>query len=403
MNEPMTVGSMCTGSGMLDVGVASVLDLMPVWHAEPDPAASTVLAAHWPSVPNLGDLRAVDWTAVPPVDVLLAGFPCQPVSAAGRRRGLSDERWLFDDIADAVGRLEPRPRLCLFENVAGLLSANRGQAMARVVHRLAALGYLGRYRLLRASDVGAPHRRERVFIAAWLPDRPNPWPLRTAGRGADAVRGADRDRVRLLPTPAARDGDGRGEGHPDHRRDRARRTGANIGGPMLGEVVCHLLPTPRASDGSRGPEPLNGAGRTGHGTGPALPDVAVLLPTPRATDGCKGGPNQRGSAGDLALPAAVQDGRFGNYGAAIRRWEQITGRAAPEPTEPGRTGNPRLAARFAEWVMGWPDGWVTDHIARNDALRVCGNGVVPQQAAAGYAELLQPEPAATPHDQRRAA
>ena len=116
--------------------------------------------------------------------------------------------------------------------------------------------------------------------------------------------------------------------------------------------------------------------------------VMRLLPTPRATDGEKGGPNQRGSSGDLALPAAVQPGRWGQYGAAITRWERVIGRTAPEPTEPGRTGKPRLSPRFVEWMMGLPEGHVTDLLSRNDALRVLGNGVVPIQAAAGYRGLV---------------
>ncbi|HZN17606.1 MAG TPA: DNA (cytosine-5-)-methyltransferase [Micromonosporaceae bacterium] len=378
-------GSMCSGAGMLDAGVGAVLDMAPAWHAETDPAASTVLAAHWPTVPNLGDIRAVDWSTAPPVDVLVAGFPCQSVSTAGRRRGLADERWLFDDITDAVGAMGTPPRLCVFENVPGLLTANRGHAMARVVHRLAALGYVGRYRLLRASDIGAPHRRERVFILAWPAahpelDRLRPQPFPVPGRGHPPVADPDGPRrnavAPLLPTPAARDGDGRGEGHPGHRRARAARTGTNVGGPVLAEVVCHLLPTPHTSDSTPGAQPPAPA-RSGRGGGPAPPDTATLLPTPRAGDARNGGPNQRGSSD-----------RFGVYAAAVRRWEVVTGRRAPDPTEPGRTGRPRLAARFVEWAMGWPDGWVTDHIPRNDALRACGNGVVPQQAATATADLL---------------
>ena len=65
-------------------------------------------------------------------------------------------------------------------------------------------------------------------------------------------------------------------------------------------------------------------------------------------------------------------------------------RPAPSPTEPNTKGNPRLSARFSEWLMGWPDGWVTKvpGISRNDALRVIGNGVVPAQAAAALRWLL---------------
>ena len=71
------------------------------------------------------------------------------------------------------------------------------------------------------------------------------------------------------------------------------------------------------------------------------------------------------------------------YTAAIARWEQVMGRPAPSPTEPGNNGRPRLSPRFVEWMMGLPDGWVTGvpGITRSAALTALGNGVVPQQAA----------------------
>ena len=73
----------------------------------------------------------------------------------------------------------------------------------------------------------------------------------------------------------------------------------------------------------------------------------------------------------------------GPYQAAIARWEQTIGRPAPAPTEPGRNGNPRLSAEFAEWMMGLPAGWVTavPGVTRSEALKLAGNGVVPKQAA----------------------
>ena len=73
----------------------------------------------------------------------------------------------------------------------------------------------------------------------------------------------------------------------------------------------------------------------------------------------------------------------GPYTAAIARWEQVMGRPAPSPTEPGNNGRPRLSPRFVEWMMGLPDGWVTgvSGITRSAALKALGNGVVPQQAA----------------------
>lgn len=108
--RPLRIGSLCSGYGGLEMGVQAVLGGAVAWHCENDPDASRVLAHHWPDVPNHGDLRSTDWASVEPVDVVTAGFPCQPVSSAGRRKGTDDDRWLWDDICAAVGRMDPQPR-----------------------------------------------------------------------------------------------------------------------------------------------------------------------------------------------------------------------------------------------------------------------------------------------------
>lgn len=167
-------GSLCTGYGGLDLAVELVLGGRLTWYAETDRHASTVLAHHWPGIPNLGDIRTVDWTRVEPVDILTAGFPCQDISNAGRRAGITGTHSsLWTHIAAAVRDL--RPPLVFVENVAALL--RRG---FDVVHRdLATLGYDTRWTCLRASDIGAAHRRDRLFLLATL--------ARTEGGGADVA------------------------------------------------------------------------------------------------------------------------------------------------------------------------------------------------------------------------
>jgi len=131
------------------------------WHAEIDKDCSRVLAHHWPAVPNLGDLTTVDWDQVEPsVDVVCAGFPCQPFSTAGKREGANDDRAIFAYIADGISVL--RPSVVVLENVSGMLTLGG----PGVVGTLAGLGYDLRWGVVRASDAGAPHRRARWFCIA---------------------------------------------------------------------------------------------------------------------------------------------------------------------------------------------------------------------------------------------
>ena len=467
----LTVGSLFAGYGGIELALASVLDCDLAWFAEFEDAPATIMAHHHPGVPNLRDLTKVDWSTVEPVDVLSAGFPCQPFSHAGKRLGANDERHLWPYIAQAIDVL--RPRLALLENVRGLLTAQgepdpewvaelarkaarwqvvihhviepkirkarrRGQldritrleadvvrlleqrrvaldtvrrarsrlvrAIGVVVRDLANLGYDCRWYGLRAADVGAAHGRFRVFLFAapadarvlgWgegASDGTGPGATSRAGQagraGGHRVLGVDGEGLTLLPTPQTSDTNGPGE--------------HGTGGPDLRTAVS-LLPTPRATRGGSSTE------------------TTALLPTPRATDGTKGGPNQRGSSGDLMLPSAVtllptpsvadtQGGRksrsgdrsdelllngiaaanqWGDYAAAIHRWEAVMGRPAPAPTEPGASGNPRLSPAFVEFLMGLPEGWTdTGDVSRNDRLKALGNGIVPQQLAAALHAFL---------------
>jgi DNA (cytosine-5)-methyltransferase 1 len=161
----LRVGSMCTGYGGLDLAVMAVLNARLAWCADPDPHAARVLAARFPQVPNLGDLRAVDWAAVPAVDLVTAGFPCQDISAAGAGAGITEgtRSGLWMHIAEALRQL--RPAGVLVENVAAL----RSRGLARVTGDLAGLGYDTQWASLRASDAGAAHRRARLFILAVRP------------------------------------------------------------------------------------------------------------------------------------------------------------------------------------------------------------------------------------------
>lgn len=192
--ERPRIGSLCSGYGGLDLAVEEITGGRTVWVSDIDPGACKVLGARFPSAPNIGDMTRVDWNDVPPVDVICGGTPCQDLSAAGRRAGMTEgtRSNLWVAMREAIAIIQPR--LVVWENVRGALSAkassasdmepsqgsvgdgNDGpllRALGRVLGDLADLGFDAEWTTVPASAVGAPHRRERVFLIAW-PTVPHP-------------------------------------------------------------------------------------------------------------------------------------------------------------------------------------------------------------------------------------
>jgi hypothetical protein len=122
-----------------------------------------------------------------------------------------------------------------------------------------------------------------------------------------------------------------------------------------------------------------------------------LLMTPVASEGIKApaqqGTEEKSKTGQIWLSNQAKDMEisWGKFEPAIRRWQDILGTTAPAPTKPdGRDGAHRLSAEFTEWMMGLPSGWITEvPISRNEQLKACGNGVVPQQAYLALTFLLE--------------
>jgi len=157
------VGSLFAGIGGFDLGFQRAgYDI--AWQVEIDAYCNQVLSKHWPRVPRYGDIRAIDWTTVPPVDVVCGGFPCQPHSVAGRRQASDDDRDLWPEVVRCLRTV--RPRWFVGENVPGLLSSDAGRFFGGVLRDLAACGFDVEWDCLPASAVGAPHRRDRVWIVA---------------------------------------------------------------------------------------------------------------------------------------------------------------------------------------------------------------------------------------------
>ena len=160
----MRFGSLFSGIGGLDLGL-EMAGMECSWMVEVDKFGSQILKHHWPDAEIYGDIYTIDGKELEPVNLICGGFPCQPVSLAGKRGGTSDERWLWGEFARIIRQV--KPRWVVAENVTGLLSANSGRAFAEVLRDLAESGYDAVWNVFPAGGpggVGAPHQRQRIFI-----------------------------------------------------------------------------------------------------------------------------------------------------------------------------------------------------------------------------------------------
>lgn len=330
----MRTGSLFSGYGGLDKAAHAVFGGELAWLSDNHPSAVKLLAHRFPEVPNLGDITAIDWNEVEAVDLVTAGFPCQDISNAGQRAGIEGARsGLWSHVADAVRVL--RPRHVVLENVSALLV----RGLDRVVADLAEVGYDLRWTCIRASDVGAPHRRERWFGYAT--------PRHAAVRGRD-----------VQPT-AGRSGEPAG----------------STGGSGVTSAHAHCT-GPQGAEPARGHE-LPARGPVAHPNSNGLREQPVG--------------EHRGSGEAVAVESGEDDFvDYGQFDQAIRRWERTLGRRAPSPICAGRGDTRVLSPRFVEWMQGVDAGWVTDvpRLSRSDMLRLLGNGVVSQQGEAALRWLV---------------
>lgn len=255
----LRVLSLFAGIGGFDLGLERTGGFETVAFCEIEPFAVRVLSKHWPEVPVYGDVRELTAERlradgiVP--DVIVGGFPCQDISLAGKGAGLAGERsGLWGEYARLIGEI--RPLYVLVENVAALLSRGLGD----VLGDLAALGYDAEWHCIPASAVGAPHRRDRVWIIAH-PQHPDAngigshcpqGNLRATelcdeqGRDVEPLRSAVAD-ASLMFSYGRSDhflSGGEGAGEVSEPRDGYRHAGRECGGwdpePDVGRVVDGL-------------------------------------------------------------------------------------------------------------------------------------------------------------------
>lgn len=136
-----------------------------VGHSEIEKYPCKVYHNHFPESECLGDITKIDWSRFAgTIDLVTGGFPCQPHSVAGKRKGSGDERDLWAECVRAIREI--RPRFTLFENVGELLRSGGGRFFNRVLSDLAYVGYDAEWDIVPACAIGATHTRERVFIIA---------------------------------------------------------------------------------------------------------------------------------------------------------------------------------------------------------------------------------------------
>jgi DNA (cytosine-5)-methyltransferase 1 len=184
------IGSLFSGLGMLELGLERAGLGEVVWQVERESFCRKVLARHWPEATRYEDVQHLRDGDLELVDVVCGGFPCQPISVAGSRKGHEDARWLWPDFAYVVETLTPKA--VLIENVPGL----RSSGLRDVLFDLATLGFDAEWTCLSAADFGAPHIRRRMFIVAThakrLPVRLEPgWLSRALESARQAVPGHD--------------------------------------------------------------------------------------------------------------------------------------------------------------------------------------------------------------------
>jgi DNA (cytosine-5)-methyltransferase 1 len=161
----MRHGSLFSGIGGFDLA-AEWMGWENVFHCEWNEFGQRVLKYYWPKAQSFTDITKTDFKPYAnTIDILTGGFPCQPYSSAGKRKGKDDERHLWPQMLRAIREIDPR--FVVGENVRGLTNWNGGMVFEEVCAELEAIGYQVAPVIIPACGVGAPHKRERVWFVAY--------------------------------------------------------------------------------------------------------------------------------------------------------------------------------------------------------------------------------------------
>jgi DNA (cytosine-5)-methyltransferase 1 len=351
----LKIGSLCSGYGGLDMAVEAYFNAETVWMCDNDKYAGIVIKERW-NLPNLGDLKAVDWSTVEPIDILTAGYPCQPFSTAGQRKGEKDERHIWPEIKTIISNLQPK--FAILENVRGHLTLG----FKEVLQDLTEIGYDARWAIVRASDVGAPHQRARLFIIAYPSIQRCESPNKRAGNNSQG-----KQRSSITFTRSAFVTNANSDAHKEPRRtDRElHEKGSGLQRrENQGQTRCKCRGCCEALQCTN------------------TDSKRFTLGSDRCTTRRNQGQSQSKPAelgevdSNANLKQLSSDRQVSQLGWRFDSRLDMSMRSIPNPLV-----NAKLNTKFVEYMMGLPEGWVTDlDISRSQQFKILGNGVVPQQA-----------------------
>ncbi len=330
-----------SGIGGFSLGLEAVGPFRTIAFCEREPFCQAVLRKHWPDTPIFDDVRTIPTDRLGRVDIIVGGFPCQPWSQAGQRRGAEDDRDLWPEMARLIEEL--RPRWLVGENVHGFV--NQPMGLERSLSDLESLGYQAVPFIIPACAVDAPHRRDRVWIISWDANGTN-----ETAQCKIRTENTKPSRIRTRSPASLANAVGERQREKGRAKSRRRISGASS---FMADA---------SNDGSGRREQQSKSGKSARHVADA------------SSEGLQGGGDEPRETGDAGAGQPVQ------LDSEIRgQWR----------AEPGMGG-------MADGVPRWLDEPDTPRVAsgvknRVPRLKALGNAVVPQVVAQIGKAIVQAE------------